>query len=43
VKQDLIDGLEKFGLAGEVGADRIFPTLPTAVAGYEKWRLANPL
>ncbi len=38
VKQDLLDDLTAFGLAAEVGADRIFPTLPTAVAAYEKWR-----
>jgi high affinity sulfate transporter 1 len=38
VKQDLLDDLEKFGLAQEIGPDRIFPTLPTAVAAYEKWR-----
>ena len=38
VKQDLLDELEAFGLAATVGADRIFPTLPTAVAAYETWR-----
>lgn len=38
VKQDLMTDLESFGLAAEVGPDRIFPTLPTAVAAYEKWR-----
>ncbi|WP_127508029.1 SulP family inorganic anion transporter [Actinoplanes solisilvae] len=38
VKQELLRDLEAFGLAGEVGADLIFPTLPTAVAAYEKWR-----
>ena len=38
VKQDLLDDLDAFGLAAEVGTDRIFPTLPTAVAAYEKWR-----
>ena len=38
VKQDLLDELEAFGLTAKVGADRIFPTLPTAVAAYETWR-----
>ncbi|MFL4903776.1 SulP family inorganic anion transporter [Streptomyces sp. MMS24-I2-30] len=37
VKQDLLDDLEAYGLAGSVGADRIFPTLPTAVAAYRAW------
>jgi SulP family sulfate permease len=38
VKQDLLDDLDAFGLTAAIGADRIFPTLPTAVAGYEQWR-----
>ena len=38
VKQDLLDALRAFGLADRVGAERIFPTLPTAVAAYEQWR-----
>lgn len=38
VKQDLLDELTAFGLAASVGADRIFPTLPTAVEAYEHWR-----
>ena len=38
VKQDLLDELDAFGLTAKVGADRIFPTLPTAVAAYETWR-----
>jgi high affinity sulfate transporter 1 len=37
VKQDLLDALEASGLAGRVGADRMFPTLPTAVAAYVDW------
>jgi SulP family sulfate permease len=32
VKQDLLARLESFGLAEKVGPDRLFPTLPTAVA-----------
>ncbi|WP_369265692.1 SulP family inorganic anion transporter [Streptomyces sp. R35] len=37
VKQDLLDDLDAFGLTGTIGADRIFPTLPTAVAAYVEW------
>ncbi|MFE0257783.1 SulP family inorganic anion transporter [Streptomyces sp. NPDC059010] len=37
VKQDLLDDLRAYGLADAVGADLIFPTLPTAVAAYRKW------
>ncbi|PIM67180.1 sodium-independent anion transporter [Streptomyces sp. JV178] len=37
VKQDLMDDLRAYGLAESVGADRIFPTLPTAVAAYREW------
>jgi len=42
VKQDLLTQLDAFGLSAEVGADRIFPTLPTAVAAYERWRADHP-
>ncbi|QFQ98097.1 sulfate permease [Streptomyces phaeolivaceus] len=38
VKQDLMDDLKAYGLADSVGADLIFPTLPTAVAAYRTWR-----
>ncbi|MFF8534438.1 SulP family inorganic anion transporter [Streptomyces sp. SAS_267] len=38
VKQDLLDDLTAYGLADTVGSERIFPTLPTAVAAYRKWR-----
>jgi len=34
VKQDLRDQLSAAGFTDRVGADLIFPTLPTAVAGY---------
>ncbi|WP_020140582.1 SulP family inorganic anion transporter [Streptomyces sp. 351MFTsu5.1] len=37
VKQDLLDDLRAYGLADSVGADRIFPTLPSAVAAYRHW------
>jgi sulfate permease, SulP family len=42
VKQDLLARLESFGLAGKIGADRLFPTLPTAVAAYERWVRQQP-
>ncbi|WP_238015433.1 sulfate permease [Dactylosporangium sp. AC04546] len=38
VKRDLQDQLDAFGLTASVGPDRIFPTLPTAVAAYQEWR-----
>ena len=37
VKQDLRDDLVRAGLVDRVGADLIFPTLPTAVAAYLQW------
>jgi high affinity sulfate transporter 1 len=37
VKQDLRDDLDAAGLVARVGEDRIFPTLPTAVAAYLRW------
>ena len=37
VKQDLLARLEAFGLAARIGQDRLFPTLPTAVAAYQRW------
>jgi len=42
VKHDLLDNLDAFGLTGSIGADRIFPTLPTAVAAYHQWRRRHP-
>jgi sulfate permease, SulP family len=37
VKQDLLVRLKAFGLAAKIGPDRLFPTLPTAVAAYQRW------
>ncbi|MGV9559023.1 SulP family inorganic anion transporter [Streptomyces sp. NPDC003522] len=37
VKQDLLDDLTAYGLTDTVGRDRVFPTLPTAVAAYRRW------
>jgi sulfate permease, SulP family len=37
VKQDLLARLRSFGLADTIGAERMFPTLPTAVAAYRDW------
>jgi SulP family sulfate permease len=42
VKQDLLAALDAYGLTAAVGSDRIFPTLPTAVAAYQEWRRDNP-
>jgi MFS superfamily sulfate permease-like transporter len=37
VKQDLLARLQSFGLADKIGAEYLFPTLPTAVEAYQKW------
>jgi high affinity sulfate transporter 1 len=37
VKQDLLVALEAAGLVDRVGAERIYPTLPTAVDAYVSW------
>jgi sulfate permease, SulP family len=37
VKQDLLARLRSFGMADKIGADLLFPTLPTAVAAYQEW------
>jgi sulfate permease, SulP family len=42
VKQDLLDDLQAAGLADKIGRDRLFPTLPTAVAAYERWTRTHP-
>jgi sulfate permease, SulP family len=41
VKRDLLDALDAYGLSASVGADRIFPTLPTAVAAYRDWEASR--
>ncbi|MEU9938969.1 SulP family inorganic anion transporter [Streptomyces lavendulae] len=41
VKQELREPLDAYGLTAEVGANRIYPTLPTAIAGYHAWRRAD--
>jgi SulP family sulfate permease len=42
VKQDLLAALDAYGLSATIGPDRIFPTLPTAVAAYREWCQADP-
>ncbi|KOU22773.1 SulP family inorganic anion transporter [Streptomyces sp. WM6368] len=41
VKQDLRHPLDAYGLTAKVGPERIFPTLPTAVAAYRDWQRAT--
>jgi SulP family sulfate permease len=41
-KQDLIAALDRYGLIAAIGPDRIFPTLPTAVAAFHDWNSAGP-
>ena len=42
VKQDLLDDLQGYGLVDSIGAERLFPTLATALAAYgavcRRWR-----
>ena len=42
VKQDLRIALDAYGMTAAIGTERIFPTLPTAVAAYREWRGAAP-
>lgn len=37
VKSELAEDLRRAGLLDRIGPDRIFPTLPTAVAAYARW------
>ena len=38
VKQELREQLARGGLLARIGEDRIFPTLPTALEGFDVWR-----
>jgi high affinity sulfate transporter 1 len=37
VKTEVIEMLDRHGIGGRIGHDRIYPTLPTAVAAYQDW------
>ncbi len=37
VKVELAEDLRRVGLLESIGPDRVFPTLPTAVAAYARW------
>ena len=37
VKQDLRDALDAAGMLSEIGSDRLFMTLPTAIEAYRRW------
>jgi high affinity sulfate transporter 1 len=41
VKQDLRERLAATGLLERIGADRVYPTLPTAVEGFVAWYRAH--
>jgi sulfate permease, SulP family len=43
VKQDLLARLQAFGLTKKIMPELLFPTLPTAVAAYERWSSQHPL
>ncbi len=38
IKRELRDSLAAFGVIDAIGQDRLFPTLPTALAAYDEWR-----
>jgi sulfate permease, SulP family len=42
VKHDLLARLNAFGLTDKIGAERLFPTLPSAVKAYETWVRQHP-
>jgi len=37
-----LDDLQAFGLVQKIGEQRIFPTLPTAVAAHQGWARQHP-
>jgi sulfate permease, SulP family len=41
VKQELREALDAYGLTPLIGADHLYPTLPTAVAAYREWHSAE--
>ena len=43
VKRELMDELSRHGVAGRIGFQHIFPTLPTAVEYYQHWSARHPL
>lgn len=42
VKHEVIEMLDRHGIGARIGHDRIFPTLPTAVAAYQEWSARDP-
>ena len=36
-KSELVEAMERHGVLQSIGEDRVFPTLPTAVAAYRAW------
>lgn len=42
VKHEIIEALDRHGVGTAIGAERIYPTLPTAAAAYEAWAAQNP-
>jgi len=42
VKHDLLARLNAFGLTDKIGAELLFPTLPSAVKAYESWARHPP-
>ena len=42
VKSELREDLDRSGLLARMGADRVYPTLPTALAAFRDWRSTHP-
>jgi hypothetical protein len=42
VKHDVIEALMVHGVGERIGAEHIYPTLPTAVAAYAAWSAEQP-
>jgi MFS superfamily sulfate permease-like transporter len=42
VKHEVIEMLDRHGVGASIGHERIYPTLPTAVAAFAEWTARNP-
>ena len=42
-KSELVVEMERHGVAAKIGLEHFYPTLPTAVAAYERWAREHPI